>query len=315
MCTFKFPSVSPCLRGLFASLLFALGASSLWAQPAVRPAGGHSNPGITRLTGCLVSAIDEAKVPAQEAGLIVELPVVEGQIVKANEILAQIDDSQPRMQRKAALAEETAAREKAVSNVDIDYATAAAKVFYAGWEKKKEANTTTKGTVSLIELMEAKLQYERATFEIDRAKMDKKIAGLTADVKSVEVEAAAEAMKRRKITSPMDGIVIQINLHRGEWVKPGDPVFHVQQIEKLKVEGSVSIAQLSPDKVIDRKVRVEVKLSGNRKESFDGKIVFVNPNVQSGGEYHVKAEVKNRLENNFWLLQPGMDAEMLIDTR
>jgi hypothetical protein len=41
--------------------------------------------------------------------------------------------------------------------------------------------------------------------------------------------------------------------------------------------------------------------------------VFVDPRIQSGGVYQVWAEVENRLDENHWLLQPGLEVEMIIE--
>jgi hypothetical protein len=45
---------------------------------------------------------------------------------------------------------------------------------------------------------------------------------------------------------------------------------------------------------------------------FTGKIIYISPLVQAGGEYRVWAEVSNRQENGQWLLRPGLNAEMTI---
>ena len=48
---------------------------------------------------------------------------------------------------------------------------------------------------------------------------------------------------------------------------------------------------------------------------LDGKIVFVSPLVQPGGEYLVWAEVENKQENGHWLLRPGLTATMTIQLK
>ena len=260
-----------------------------------------------------VGFIDDPQLAGQEAGVLVEINVKEGDLVKARQVLAKIDNSQPIMQGKIARAEHKAAEEKANSTVDIDYAKKASEVALVEWQKSKQANLRQLGTVSDIEVKRQELTYQRGLLEIKRALSEQVIARLTADAKSVEIEAADEAVQRRLITSPVDGMVMQVSLQKGEWVKPGDPVVHVVQLDKLKVEGTVELAKFSPSQIIDSPVTIEATLQ-NRKLKFDGRIVFVKPMVNAIGEYQIKAEVENRREtqNGLWLLLPGMYVDMTI---
>jgi macrolide-specific efflux system membrane fusion protein len=99
----------------------------------------------------------------------------------------------------------------------------------------------------------------------------------------------------------------------GEWVEPGNEVLRLVRLDRLRIEGFLNASDFSPSEVSNRPVRVTVELARGRKETFQGKIVFVNPLVQAGGVYRVWAEVVNRMENNQWLLRPGLLAEMTID--
>jgi multidrug resistance efflux pump len=262
-----------------------------------------------------VGLIHEAQVPGQEAGRLVELNVVEGDRVKAGDLLAKIDDMQAKMQGRIAKAEHRAAAEKAESTVDVRYAEKASQVALAEWRKSEEANKRTKNAVSEVEVQRQWLTYERGVLEKERAESDRIIAGFTAEAKMVEIEAAAEAMKRREIRSPVDGIVVQVYLHKGEWVRPGDPVLHVVQLDRVKVEGGVEIAQFSPGQIVDRPVTIEATLQ-DRKVQFEGRITFVKPLLEGLGErYQVKAEVENRKENDNWLLFPGMYVDMTIHAK
>ena len=50
----------------------------------------------------LVKVADEIKLPAKEAGRLVQLAVKEGNLVRAGQVIGKIDDSEPVMQKKAA---------------------------------------------------------------------------------------------------------------------------------------------------------------------------------------------------------------------
>jgi len=276
------------------------------------PAGDSSH---SRLSHCLVSLVDEVQVPAQEPGVIISLDVHEGMQVTAGAVLGYVDDSQPRMQRRAALADHMAAREKAESDVDIRYAKAASKVAEAEYLKAVDAERKVTGAIGQVELNRLQLTWKRAQLEIEQAQLNQKLAGYTAQTKATEVDAADEAIARRQITAPIDGVVVELAQHVGEWVKPGDPVLRIMRMNRLRVEGFLNVSQHSPTGIAQRSVSVEIELAGGRRAQFPGKIVFVSPRDEAGGEYFVWAEVDNRKENDQWLLRPGANAEMTIDLR
>ena len=67
-----------------------VGGSSLLAETADEPV----------LRRCLVSIVEEARVPAREAGVLVELSVKEDVVSRGGSI-ARIDDSRPRLKKKS----------------------------------------------------------------------------------------------------------------------------------------------------------------------------------------------------------------------
>ncbi len=264
---------------------------------------------------CLVSLIEEAQVPAQEPGVLTELHFREGQAAKAGAILGKIDDIQPQMARNIASFEHQAASEKATNDIDIRYAAAAAKVAEFEYRKNVEAAKRVPGSVSEVELQRLKLQWDRAVLQIEQAQKEQKLSAYTASAKKAEVDNAEEAIRRREIRSPIDGVVQRVYPHLGEWVKPGDPAFHVLRMDRLRVEGFLNKDEFGPEEVTDQPVMVQAELARGRKVQFPGKIVFVSPVVEAGGEYRVWAEVENRQENNLWLLRPGLQATMAIQLR
>jgi hypothetical protein len=71
-------------------------------------------------------------------------------------------------------------------------------------------------------------------------------------------------------------------------------------------------AEFEHGEIDGRTVSVDVELARGRKEQFDGRVVYVSPEVDSGGQYTVWAEVTNRQDNGRWLLKPGLNATMTI---
>jgi macrolide-specific efflux system membrane fusion protein len=285
---------------------------------ACAPAGGRAaEPAEPTLERCLVSLIDEAKVPAREPGVLVQLTVREGDVVSRDEVIARIDDNQPQMERRKAKAEHDQTVAKAASDVDFRYSNKARQVAFKAWEKAENAHKQSPGSVTEVERDRLRLEAEKTDLQIEQAELERKLSALAAAAKGVEVEAADNSIERRLIKSPLDGIVVQVFPHQGEWVQPGDPLARVVRADKLKVEGYVDAARWDPELVRDRPVTVEVPLANDRRERFSGRIVVVSPLDESGGDYRVVAEVENRRDeaSQQWLLRAGKTASMTVHAR
>jgi len=296
---------------------FALAVLSLLAGPAVptRPAAGaDAQPVLQR---CLVSLMEEAKVPAREPGVLAQLLVREGDVVSRGDVIAKIDDDQPQMERRKAKAEHDQAVAKAESDVDVRYAVAAEKVAQIEFEKAAESDRKVPGSVTRVELNRLQLNEQKSELQIEQAELERKVSTMAAISKGVEVEAAENAIDRRLIKAPLDGVVVQVFPHQGEWMQPGDPLARVVRTDKLRVEGYVDASQWNPEQVRDRPVTVEVTLDEKRRETFSGRIVFTSPIVESGGDYRVFAEVENRQApgSQTWLLRAGQTATMTVHSQ
>ena len=301
------------MRG--GALAWQLAAAIAWAvlpSPVGRAADGE--PVLER---CLVSLMEEAKVPAREAGVLVELLAREGDVVKQGDTIARIDDNQPQMERRKAKAEHDQAVAKAESDVDVRYAVAAEKVAQIEYEKAAESDRKVPGSVTRVELNRLQLNEQKAELQIEQAQLERKVSAQAAVSKGVEVDAAENAIERRLIKSPLDGVVVQVFPHQGEWMQPGDPLARVVRKDKLRVEGYVDSSRWNPDQVSDRPVTAEVVLADNRREKFAGRIVFTSPVVESGGDYRVFAEVENRQAEGTqqWLLRAGQTATLIIHSQ
>lgn len=288
-------------------------ASAVLAGPPGEVARVPTGPEI-RLSQCLVSMIHDVTVAAEEAGVVVAIEAKEGRVVEAQTFLARINDSQAQAQKRVALAEKLISDEKASNDIEVRYSTAAAKVaeyeFLVNWE----ANQRVPGTKPETELQRLKLAERRAELQIEQAEHLLKISGLETQAKQAQVELADDDIRRRTISAPISGEVVKVFPEVGEWVKAGDPVARIVRLDKLRIECLLRAAEYAPQEVAGRPVRVDVRLERGRTEAFEGKIVFVDPLVDQGGEYKVWAEVENRQQDGYWLLRPGLLADVTIFT-
>jgi multidrug efflux pump subunit AcrA (membrane-fusion protein) len=303
--------------------LIVLAAATVVVEPEGRTPP-RTPPATVKLARCLVALIEEAQVPGREAGALTQLDVREGQRVTKGQQIAQIDDARPAAAQKVANFQLKAAQEKASNDINIRYSRAAYELSW--WERvmAENANRKTANTFSEGEVRRLKLAERKSELSIEQASLELRVAITEAGVRSAEVEAATEDVQRRKIFSPLDGVVVKVNRHVGEWLQPGDALAQVVRMDQLRIEGLIDATDVvdgqgrvvaeaaSPRELDGRPVTVVVALERGRRETFQGKVVFVSPVVQAGGQYRIWAEVPNRLEGNHWLLRPGLLAEMTI---
>jgi macrolide-specific efflux system membrane fusion protein len=267
-----------------------------------------------QLTHCLVSLIEDVQAPALEAGALTSVDVVEGQFVTRGQVLARIDDRQPLLDEQAAELQRDAALAKAQDDIEVRYAEAALAVAIAELERALAIERRSPGGITQQEIQKLQLAKHRDELQIERSKLEMRVARMNADVHEAAVKSAENAVERRQIVSPLDGVVVTLFHEKGEWVAAGESVVQVVRIDRLRVEGFLTATEVPPEDVAERPVMIEVQLSGQRAARFVGKVVYVSPLVQAGGKYRVRAEVENRIDNGHPLLRPGMTATMTIQT-
>jgi multidrug efflux pump subunit AcrA (membrane-fusion protein) len=267
------------------------------------------------MQSCQVFLIHDVEVPALETGPLAAINVKEGDVVQQDDLLAQIDDRHAQLQKQSAEAERDAAQAKAEDDIDVRYAMKSHELAEAELNQDLEIKRGTRGAVTDAEIRRKQLVKTREQLGIDRAKLDRRIASLTAQVKASAVDAADETILRRRVLAPFHGLVVDVLKQNSEWVNAGEPVFRVIQMDRLRVEGFLSGAEFNPTDVAHRPVIVEIDLAGGRREQFAGEVVWVNPLMQAGNKFRLRAEVVNRMEREEPLLRPGMTARMVVQRR
>lgn len=264
------------------------------------------------LPHCQVLLINDIDVPAEEAGRLLEVTAKEGDHVQKDALVAQINNQQALLSKVAAELERDAAQTRADDDIEVQYSIKSFELAETELNNDVEINRRQPGSVPATEIRRKQLDRTRAELQIGRSRLDLKVAQMTADVQNAAVQAAEDSIQRRRIIAPFSGQVLQVYRQTNEWVNIGEPVLRVVQMDRLYVDGFISGDEYNVVDIADRPVTVEIALARGRKETFKGQVIFVNPIVQAGNRYRVRAEVENRQEKEQWLLNPGSTATMVI---
>jgi macrolide-specific efflux system membrane fusion protein len=286
------------VAALIAAVVFALPAAYSSDDSAVQPLAVDS---------VVLRLLEEAEVPAQEAGVITAVAVREGQRVKQGELLAQIDDQVARLAAEAVQAQYEIARAKAANDVRQRFAKKALEVSEAELQRSMDSIERFAKSISQSQLDVERLTVQKNQLEAEQAEHEHQVAILEMKAQENELSAARAQVARRRIEAPFDGVIVQIYVRRGEWVEPGQKALRIVNVDRLKAEGFVpaagAVAELS-----GKSVSLEVEgLSGQGVPG--GTIVFVSPEVDPiTGQVRVWAEIDNRERK----LRPGQSAHMVV---
>ncbi len=152
-------------------------------------------------------------------------------------------------------------------------------------------------------------EVQRTSLEQEQARQKQEVAKLRELVKQAECEIAVHHAQRHSLVAPLTGMVAKRYRHRGEWVQPGDKVFRIVRLDRLRAEGFVDAASVRGP-LTGRQATLTVDLPGLPQTRFSGTVTFVDPEIDPvNRQIRIWVEVDNpRLQ-----LQPGMRAEMSID--
>ncbi|HLJ11280.1 MAG TPA: HlyD family efflux transporter periplasmic adaptor subunit [Planctomycetaceae bacterium] len=257
----------------------------------------------------LVTVIEQAEAPAKVEGVLSTVEAREGQLVDAGKVLARIEDTEMRLAYERARIDFEIARKQATNELKVRIAKKAAEVARVELKRAVDSTDKYKKSVSETELDRLRLAAERAELDVDQAIHEQETAQLTSQLKETEMQLAEHAVARRAIVSPLAGMVVQINAHRGEWVTAGKTVLRVLKVDRLRVEGFVQAKKLTGE-LAGRRVTLSVPdLGGRAQTEFEGAVVFVSPEVNAvNGQTRIWAEV----ENKKLALRPGMHGSLTI---
>lgn len=225
-----------------------------------------------------VRAAQTSQLASQVMGTLVNVEVHEGERVQAGQVLAVIDDAQPRAAVEQATAAELAAQ-KNVSATESEYQLAEI-------TKNRYQRLYEKGTVSAQEFDIVKTRYQSAEARRDMARAELAQA-------SAALAQARTSLGYTRIRAPFDGIVTERKADSGTMASPGMAIFTEEDTRSYRLEVTV-------DESDSQLVRVgktaPVTIDALRGAEVIGKVVQIVPAADPGSRsFLVKVELPNNV--------------------
>lgn len=215
-------------------------------------------PDVVEAVGTLQAA-ETSQLAAQMMGNIVEIRVHEGERVQRGQVLAVIDDAQPRAALdRAAAADLAAQQEISASESDHSLAEATFKRYQTLYDRK---------SVSPQEFDEIKARYQAAQARREMARAGQ------AQAKAAVLQART-ALTYAHIVAPFDGLVTEKKVDVGTLASPGMPILTVEDLRRYRLEATVNESDL---RYVRQGQQASVLIDALGDRELKGKVVEIVP--------------------------------------
>lgn len=242
------------------------------------PAREQSMPVTATFTGTL-RADREARVAAAAAGRLLKLHIERGAVVKAGQVLAELDTSSASLSAaEAAKSAQTAKVQRELAKKDCERA----KTLFEG------------GAIS-------KSSYDAQKAQCESAELGVETAGLRASM-------GAQMVRDATVRAPFAGVIETRDSEVGEYLMPGSQIATLVSTEKLRLEVLVPEAQLSH---VSMGEAVSFRVSAHKDRVFSAKVSLIGAVVRQGTR---DVLVEAAVDNSDGALKPGMFTTVEIVT-
>lgn len=242
--------------------------------------------------------------------LMVELK--RGTRVRAGQVLGRQFDDIQRWQVAIAEKELKVAQMEADKMIEKEYAQSALDVAEVVVQKDQAMNKAMPGTVTEMQMMENKLKLIQAEKQLEKTEYELIVQAEKVEVTKTQLSGAKTQLAERRIISPINGEIADIDMHVGERCREGEKILRIISLDKLQIASYIDANRFTPGMLIDRSVTVVSNLVDGSQKQFAGKVVFASSEVQTGAVFEFVVEVQNQQQNGHWLLRPGTKVDILI---
>ena len=282
--SFKWPSVSRTNGNI---LLVFIAIISIFAWCGSSPYAGEriSVSGITE-------PIKDVTLSLTVPGMIEKIYFKEGDHIEEGQTILALDDQLETFE---------VARRKVIweSKAELESAQARLCTAKSLLESTRQLFESTQ-SVSGEELEEKELEYKLALAEEKRLEIEE-------ERQRIEYEMSLENLRRRRLVSPIGGVIIKLFLEEGETCEAEQPLVHIVDTDRCRLVCNV---EESLGRCLRKGQTVELSIrTGSKSIREKGTIAFVSPVVDPASSL---LEVKAEFDNDDGKVRPGIVGYMLL---
>lgn len=283
-------------------------------------AGCSNNNIITHASG--VFETEDVIISSKSMGEITSLDIKEGDILKKDSLIGQIDNMQLQLQKKN-LENAIASAESRLVNIKLQLAPIDEEVNKYKNEVARFKRLVASDAANKKQLDDVTSAYN-AALKKREATYDTLTKGNTLilnEINGLKIQIAQidDNIKKTLITSPMDGVVLTKYANAFEFAQMGKPLFKMADVSTLTLRAYVTGDILTQVKINDE-AKIYADFGKNSTKEYTGKITWVSEkaeftpktiptrNERSNLVYAVKIVVKND-----GYLRKGMYGEVVFN--
>jgi len=295
-------------RSLILILLVAAGVALRWTVfqtdpvpvTVYRVAAGSVEEIVTNSKAGTVKTRRRASLSPEIGGLVVELPVREGDRVQQGDALLRLSEADCRAQEtvnERALDVATSARREACTNAEQAERDLARYVRLAQEQIVSE---------ELLDQFQSRRDAAAAACEGARSRALEAEAGL---------DLARVNLRKTVLRAPFDGVVAEVSTELGEWITPSPPGLPIPPVVEMLDDEAIYVSAPLDEVDVGRVYAgppVRITLDAYPGRSFDGRVVRVAPYVLDIEEQNRTFEIEVEFDDAEFArtLLPGTSADV-----
>jgi membrane fusion protein (multidrug efflux system) len=257
---------------------------------------------------------DRVSLSSKMLGRITTLAADEGDTVRQDELLVQLDDSDLQARRAQA---------------EAGLAAAQANVTLAAVEVRQAEDDFARAKIQAEGKVITAEQYEHARIAVDKAQAMHAVALAQVETARAQLGVIRQELVNTKIVSPLSGVVARRWVLAGDVVQPGQAILSIYDLRDVWVTAYLEETKLGAIALGDS---VTISVDAYAGRAFGGEIIIIGaaaasqfslipPNNASGNYTKVTQRVPIRVsihppaEGDPVLLLPGMSVEITVEPR
>ncbi|MCX6223741.1 MAG: HlyD family efflux transporter periplasmic adaptor subunit [Bacteroidia bacterium] len=260
---------------------------------------------------------DEYMLTAESGGRIIQLDFKEGSKIRRGDTVAITDTISVYLQLQQSKAQQAAVESK-IPGINAQEKVVATEISVLKAEKERFENLFTDKATSEKSLDDIVHQIDLANAR--KGTFSTQIASLRQDVKVIMAQQniLTDQLRKCRVISPADGIVIDLIAKPSDLMTPGKPILKLADIEQIILKAYISEDQLSMVKLSEQ-VKVRIDSPDGRFLEYPGQVFWISDQaeftpkvIQTKKErvnlvYAVKVRV-----NNDGRIKIGMPGELFL---